>query len=826
MSGVSVVIPNYNGYHLLEKHLPAVTAALRAGDEIIIIDDSSTDSSWEWLLNYFSAKEDTTSDVTDFDGERAVGTWKHGTAQGPAQLLCNAVNQRFAKSCNNAVKYASQPLIFLLNSDVSPHKDTVNRLVRHFEHDDVFAVGCKEFEHTTNHGESLVGGKNELEFKRGMFIHCRSRSYSSGETAWASGGSSMFSREKWLKLGGFDLEYYPAYWEDVDLSTRAKKHGWKVLFDEDAQVDHHHESTNTAAFGQKKMHRMSWQHAHTFVEKHATFWQKLQYYLWQPYWWVKMPIIAPQQLQFLFFLVVMLITFLVRSYQLAEVPHGMAWDEVAIGYNGYTIAHSGRDEWRHKLPISFQSFGDYKAPLAIYINAVSTLLFGMNLWAVRFPFMIAGVFGVIGMMILVKLLWSEWFPKQRATSFLILDANSAALLAGSLMSVSAWHVHYSRIGFESGMALTFLIWGILGVVWLNHRHYIIEKKFFRTLVGCSSAVMVAASFYTYHSNKVVAPLLIVTIAILLRRSLLNHKRAVIIWCIGLLLMLCPLLYDSFKGQGGDRFQQASIFGKDMTLFQAAQTVVTHFWVHLQPSYLIGGYTPTLRHGDGKWGVLYATEATLVITALIVFLYELTQQKRRRFLPLGLFYFAVAWTTIGILPAAIGVDVPHSNRMLLALPGFLLLAVLGWNAAATVWQNKLLAPAFLGTVFLLHFLLVFSYLNAYFTVFAKESASAFSDGYVEAVNYAIRYEPSVDKVLFTSKYQQPYIYTLFGRKTSVHQYHMGSLIKYEFSDKITVGDLGRKRTVIVATPEEIDPRNATHLVYGSDGKVRFVIVKTE
>jgi GT2 family glycosyltransferase len=826
MSGVSVVIPNYNGYHLLEKHLPSVTAALRSGDEIVIIDDCSTDTSWEWLSKYFSAKVSKTSHTAVFDGERAEGTWKHGTTKGPVQLLRNAVNQRFAMSCNKAVEHASHPLIFLLNSDVSPHKDTVKKLVQHLESDDVFAVGCKEFEYSAENGVPVIGGKNELVFKRGMFIHSRARSYTSGETAWASGGSSMFSREKWLVLGGFDLDYYPAYWEDVDLSTRAKKHSWKVLFDEEAQVDHHHESTNTSAFGQKKMRRMSWQHAHTFVEKHASFWQKLQYYLWQPYWWVKMPIFAAQQLQFLFFLLVVLITFLVRSYQLAEVPHGMAWDEAAIGYNGYTIAHSGRDEWRHKLPISFQSFGDYKAPLAIYINAVSTLLFGMNLWAVRFPFMIAGVFGVIGMMILVKLLWSEWFPKQRTTFFPILDANSAALLAGSLMSVSAWHVHYSRVGFESGMALTFLIWGILGLVWLNHRHYIIEKQWLRTFIGFSSAVSIAASFYTYHSSKVVAPLLIITIAILFRRLLLKHKKAVVMWCIGLFLLLCPLLYDSFKGQGGDRFQQASIFGKDITPVQAAETIIDHFWVHLQPSYLVGGYTPTLRHGDGKWGVLYATEAALAVTAIIVFLYEISQQKRRQFLPPGLFYFAVAWTVIGILPAAIGVDVPHSNRMLLALPGFLLLAVLGWHAAAKLWNNRLLAPAFLGTVLLLHFLLVFSYLNSYFTVFAKESAEAFSDGYLEAVEYAIKYEPSVDKVLFTSKYQQPYIYTLFGRKTNVHQYHMGSLIKYEFSDKITVGDLGRKRTVIIATPEEIEPKGATHLVYGSDGKVRFVIVKTE
>lgn len=57
MSAVSVVIPNYNGKHLLAKHLPAVLEAMRAGDELIVIDDNSTDESWEWLQTYFSTKD-------------------------------------------------------------------------------------------------------------------------------------------------------------------------------------------------------------------------------------------------------------------------------------------------------------------------------------------------------------------------------------------------------------------------------------------------------------------------------------------------------------------------------------------------------------------------------------------------------------------------------------------------------------------------------------------------------------------------------------------------------------------------------------------------
>jgi hypothetical protein len=187
--------------------------------------------------------------------------------------------------------------------------------------------------------------------------------------------------------------------------------------------------------------------------------------------------------------------------------------------------------------------------------------------------------------------------------------------------------------------------------------------------------------------------------------------------------------------------------------------------------------------------------------------------------------------IGILPAAIGVDVPHSNRMLLALPGFLLLTILGWHAIAKLWNNRLLSPAFLGSVLMIQLLLVFSYLNYYYTTFAAQSAEAFSDGYIEAMEYVKERQDHVDKILFTSAYQQPYIYALFVHQISNYDYGNGALARFEFTNKVGVGELLRKNTLIVGTPKELDPdhldsRLKKHVIYGSDGEPRFVIVETE
>ena len=57
----------------------------------------------------------------------------------------------------------------------------------------------------------------------------------------------------WLKLGGMDTLYSPFYWEDIDLSYRAWKSGYQILYDPNIIVEHHHESTIAKYFDKKKV---------------------------------------------------------------------------------------------------------------------------------------------------------------------------------------------------------------------------------------------------------------------------------------------------------------------------------------------------------------------------------------------------------------------------------------------------------------------------------------------------------------------------------------------------------------------------------------------
>lgn len=273
--GVSAVIPTYKGRHLMEMYLPALFDNLADGDELVVVEDTGPDDTVSWMKKEFAMKE-IAAPMMGVDAYQ--GKFTKGNKKIAVVLLYNHENQRFGENSNRGVRAAKHDLIFLLNNDVAPHKNCLNNLLPHFADDQVFAVGPLEIEH----GEKK--GKNKLWFERGMFIHSAGDDLKTGPTAWVSGGSGLFDKKKWLEIGGFDRLYYPAYWEDIDLSFQARKRGWQVLFEEKAVVDHNHETTNASVFGQRKMEKMSWQNANKFVWKNGTFWQKLAHILWKPYW--------------------------------------------------------------------------------------------------------------------------------------------------------------------------------------------------------------------------------------------------------------------------------------------------------------------------------------------------------------------------------------------------------------------------------------------------------------------------------------------------------------------------------------------------------------
>lgn len=206
---VSVVLPNWNGVYLMEKHLRRVIEA-SPGAEIIVSDDHSSDESVSFLRTHFPK-------VT---------------------VVARQTHDGFSGNVDSGVARATGDIVILLNTDVEPEKGYLEPLLSHFADDSVFAVGCLEKSHEK---EGIVlRGRGVARWEKGYFIHSRGE-VTKTDTMWVSGGSGAFRRSMWEKLGGMDTLFNPFYWEDIDLSYRARKSGWKTLFETKSVVHHYHE---------------------------------------------------------------------------------------------------------------------------------------------------------------------------------------------------------------------------------------------------------------------------------------------------------------------------------------------------------------------------------------------------------------------------------------------------------------------------------------------------------------------------------------------------------------------------------------------------------
>jgi len=216
---VSIIIPTLNGLELLQKHLPTLLDADGVGQaEVIVVDDGGTDETASWLA-----------------------------ASAPqVRVIRLETNSGFSRACNAGIQAAQGDAIVLLNNDVHVTPGFLAPLLRPLEADpEVFAVNAS----------ILIPGKDMLDegqkhgaFHHGLFyVDCLHnpalRAAQTAPTLYATACAAAYRRAMLDALGGFDDLFSPAYWEDVDLSYRALKRGWRVLYEPLSVVCHEHEST-------------------------------------------------------------------------------------------------------------------------------------------------------------------------------------------------------------------------------------------------------------------------------------------------------------------------------------------------------------------------------------------------------------------------------------------------------------------------------------------------------------------------------------------------------------------------------------------------------
>jgi GT2 family glycosyltransferase len=220
MKSVSVVIPSYNGRLLLEKYLPALVRAVTRyqGDvEIIVVDDASSDDTRQFMLENYP---------------RVI-------------MLVNEENAGFGATINRGIHASRHEVVLALNNDILVEEDLFVKAVHRFADPTLFSVTPNIVDPRRTESQAITRLQTGSCWYRTIYLQLEDLADTDGEIPlfFGSGGASFYDREKLVRLGGFDSIYRPFYVEDVDLSYRAWKSGWKCVLEPSATVFHETSST-------------------------------------------------------------------------------------------------------------------------------------------------------------------------------------------------------------------------------------------------------------------------------------------------------------------------------------------------------------------------------------------------------------------------------------------------------------------------------------------------------------------------------------------------------------------------------------------------------
>jgi N-acetylglucosaminyl-diphospho-decaprenol L-rhamnosyltransferase len=203
---------------------PCLDAAVPTGAQIIVIDNDSQDGT-------------------------CVEVNRYGV-----HVIANSRNLGFAGAVNQGVRALDAPLLLLLNPDAIL-QTSIDPLRRACHNSQTAAVGGMLVDES---GKPQVGfmvrrfptpaalcleallvnriyPRNRINWQ----YRCLGMNYESSlEVEQPAGAFLMIRRDVWEKLGGFDENFYPLWFEDVDFLKRAKDLGFHLYFEPNAVAKH------------------------------------------------------------------------------------------------------------------------------------------------------------------------------------------------------------------------------------------------------------------------------------------------------------------------------------------------------------------------------------------------------------------------------------------------------------------------------------------------------------------------------------------------------------------------------------------------------------
>lgn len=490
--------------------------------------------------------------------------------------------------------------------------------------------------------------------------------------------------------------------------------------------------------------------------------------------------------------IIVILAAVLRLWNISTLPPSLTWDEVAWGYNAYTLGIDGKDEFGKFLPVTYlESFGDFKPPLYAYLTVLSVKIFGLNEFSTRFISALAGVLTVF----LTYFLTFEIFKNNPFTN--LKSVPKVALLAAFVLAISPWHIMLSRAAFEANVASFLIVLGVLS--FLKARE---NPKYLYV-----SSLSFVLSMYTFNSARIVAPILVVMLVVVVGRSALQRKLHAVASCILGGVVFVPLFFFLLTPQATLRYQEVNIFS-DISLVERSNTMIQndsnalwskalhnrrfvygveymkHFFDNLSPLFLF-------IKGDGNPKFSVQDVGQLYIWEIVFFSAGLLYIFRKKE---GVWYIVPLWLLIGIIPAGTARETPHALRIETTLPVFQIITAYGIYALVFKVKKNLsgfpLRRTFVLTicaVILANFIYFWhSYVNQYPYEYSRE----WQYGYKEAIDYINREGHKYKKVYFTESLGRPYIYALFYSRYDPQKFRREADISREVLGFVHVNSFGK------------------------------------
>lgn len=414
-------------------------------------------------------------------------------------------------------------------------------------------------------------------------------------------------------------------------------------------------------------------------------------------------------------IVILCIAAALRLYQLGTVPHGFTHDEMGYVYNSYSIATTGSNVFGERLPLmTWMVQGGFPfMPVPTYLMAPLYWVFPATPFVARLGYALLGIGSVYLLYVLARKLY---------------DSEYIALVSAFILSISPWHLQFTRSAYDPTVSVFFYLLAITLLVYAGKR---------TSYIG-ASVVSLTLAVYSYRGMSMIyLPLSILSLWYIVKtkKTLVNTSwvRMVVAG-----VTIITVLYIGTVLHYGSRYtaEAASLF-TDTSMQQFLDTQIRDATGPLQirrvflnkPVFIVSKMIENyVRVFSPEYLLLYSEPSQIYslwmrgrilfidgIMLIIGFTAMWAGSKHRRQA-----MFLSGMVAVSAIPAALG-GMPYSARALFLVVPFAIATGYGIVRVVTYPPSRLLRGAVVASIALIYLYSTAHYLFDYYGRYAHTKA---------------------------------------------------------------------------------------------------------